>query len=94
MMATPCQRDQRSSALQMNFAPFATARVAAAGPQDALRDVDDDAAYRAVVEIALWRVMLADRVRIVGMVGHHLLQAAGVQTAPRSFDQRFDPILA
>src|SRR5438105_1301036 len=86
MMATPCQRDR---VLKPDFAPFAAARIAAAGPYHALRDVDDDAANRAVVEIALWRVVLADRARIVGMVGHQVLQTAGVPSVPPSFDQRF-----
>src|SRR4051794_41670659 len=93
-IAIAATRCQRALVSQSHFSPFTSTRITAAGPQNSVGDVDDDAANGAVVEVALRGVMLADRARIVGVVGHQLLQPAGVQLAPREIDKRFEPRLA
>ena len=83
-----------SLVLEPHLAPLATAGVPGAGPQGAVGDVDDDAPDRPVVQVALRRVVLAKRTRVVGVIGHQPAQSAGVDAAPVALDQRFDAGLA
>src|SRR5215213_7956195 len=82
------------TALEPDFAPLAATGVPSAGPQRAFADVDDDAPDRAVVKVALRRMMLADGTRIVGVIGHQPAQSTGVNAAPIALDERFDAGLA
>src|SRR5918994_3375240 len=80
--------------LEPHLAPLATTGVSGACPQSTVSDVDDDAPNRAVIQVALWRVVLADRARVVRVIGHQPTQSAGVDAAPVALDQRFDAGLA
>src|SRR5829696_6415766 len=89
-----CQRtgiravDERA-ALEPHLAPFAATGVPGAGPQYLVGDVDDDTSDRAVVQIALRRMMFADRTWVIGVIGHEQTQSPGVDSAPVALDKRF-----
>src|SRR4051812_20534941 len=80
--------------LETHLAPLAATGVPGAGPEHALGDVDDDAPYGAVVQIALRCVMLADGARVICMIGHQAAQPTGVNATPIALDEGFDAVLA
>src|SRR3954451_24863626 len=82
------------TALEPDFAPLTATGIPSAGPQRVVGDVDDDAPDRAVIQVALRRMMLADGTRVVGVIGHQSAQPTGVNAAPVALDKRLNTGLA